>query len=135
MSEMLYAVLTYVALCAAVLLLWHRLTKTKEKLFTAQRVSVRAQTGREASREAAKAAEERCRQALNRVEQALAQTGQALEVAGHITVVSQQIHALTEFIVNPLEAPYPLQSQPGRHALTDGTGRHAITSSAQEYLT
>jgi hypothetical protein len=131
---MLYAVLTYVALCAIVLFLWHRLTKTKEKLFAAQRAALRAQTGREASREAAKAAEERCMQALKRVGQALTQTGQALDVAGHITLVSQQIHALTEFIVNPLEAPYPLLSQPGRHAITDGTGRHAITSSAQEYL-
>jgi hypothetical protein len=130
---MLYAVLAYVALCAVVLFLWYRLTKTREKLFAANRAAVRAQTGREASREVAQAAEERCRQALDAVgqaldaaEQALAQTGQALEVAGHIRLIGDQMRVITEYIAHPLDTAYPLPRRPGRHAITNGPGHHAV---------
>jgi hypothetical protein len=126
--RMTFLVLT-VALPATVsVYLYYRLTKTKEALFAARRQAAHAQARHEGARRAAHVAEKRCTQVLGQMEQALAQTGEALEIAGHIKLVSQQIHGLIEYIADPLDAPAPLQHEPGRHALP-GPGRHALPSS------
>src|SRR5438046_829350 len=102
---MLYAVVGYLILGAAILVLVRSLTKSKEALFAARQEAVRAQARQDAAKRAARLAEQRCVQALANLQQSLDHTGEALEIADGIQVVSQQIHGLTEYITGPLDAP------------------------------
>jgi hypothetical protein len=123
---MLYAVVGYLVLGAAILVLTRMLTKAKEALFAARQEAVHAQARQEASRRAARLAEQRCVQALANLQQSLDHTGEALEIAEDIQVVSQQIHGLTEYITGPVDAPLTVQRRPGRHALPGGADRPAL---------
>ncbi len=125
---MIILVLAVAVSATACLYLYRRLTKTNEAMFTARRQAAHAAARHEGARRAAQVAEKRCSQLLGQMEKALAQTGQALEVAGTIELVSQQLHGLIAYIANPLEAPVPLQHEPGRHALP-GPGRRALDGS------
>ena len=122
----LYATLGYLILGGVIAFLVKRLSRMKERLFTAGLKLGHAEMKLQAARKAARTAEQRCIHALRNVEMSLAQAGQAMEVAGHIKVVSEQIHYLTEAITGPLEGEYA-----GRHALP-GEEHGAITDGAQE---
>lgn len=128
----------YAVLALAITVLIWRLFKIDAALFDARRQAAHAQVRQEAAQQAARGAEARCKQAQKAAETSLGQTGQALEIAAHIKVVSQQLHNLISYITDAEEAPPAFQHKRGRHALSNvralsnGAGRHAITSGQTE---
>lgn len=130
--------LGYVVLAIVITVLIWRLFKIDADLFSARRQAALAEAKQAGAQQQLRAAEERCRRAQWAAETSLGQTGQALEIAGHIKLVSQQLHALVEYITDPIEAPPAFQHKRGRHALSvvqllsNGDGRHAITAGHTE---
>lgn len=108
--------LGYVVLAIVITVLIWRLFKIDADLFSARRQAALAEAKQAGAQQQLRAAEERCRRAQWAAETSLGQTGQALEIAGHIKLVSQQLHALVEYITDPYRgtARVPAQTGPPR---------------------
>jgi Tfp pilus assembly protein PilO len=115
MVLLLIILIVFLALIGLTYFFYFRLTKVKEALFGTRQELARVKARFEKTADAARLAEERWQQALGQLEQSLGNTDRALDIGSQIGEVSEQLHALTAYIMHPLDEPQ--QAKRGRHSM------------------
>ena len=119
MVLLLIIAIVFLALIGLAYFFYFRLTKTKEALFGTRQELARVKARFEKTADATRIAEQRWNQALGQLEQSLSNTDRALDIGSQIGEVGEQLHALTAYIMHPLDEPE--QVKHGRHAMPANT--------------